>query len=112
MLARALAESTVVSGACWIDDGLAFVAPWGFGLEDIATPVAVWASELDVLVPVAQARYLASRIPGSELHVAPGREHALDDPRFLRGSPARECQDQRLVMGPHGMPRPIRRFPT
>jgi len=83
LLERALAESLVVSGAGWVDDDLAFVAPWGFELEQIATPVAVWAGELDRLVPIEHARYLASRIPGAELHTVPDRGHALDDGPIL-----------------------------
>ncbi len=79
LLERALAESMVVSGAGWVDDSLAFVAQWGFELGEIPTPVAVWAGEIDRLVPVAHARYMAARIPGAELHVVPERGHALDD---------------------------------
>ncbi len=79
LLARALTEALAVSGDGWIDDGLAFVAPWGFELSAIASPVAVWAGEVDVLVPVGHARYLASQITDSDLHVIPDRGHALDD---------------------------------
>jgi pimeloyl-ACP methyl ester carboxylesterase len=83
LLERALTESMVVSGAGWVDDDLAFVAPWGFELEQIATPVAVWAGDLDRLVPIEHARYMAFRIPGAELHVVPDRGHALDDGPIL-----------------------------
>ena len=83
LLERALAESMAVSGSGWVDDGLAFVAPWGFELAQIGTPVAIWAGEIDRLVPVAHARYMAERIPDAELHVVPGRGHALDDGPIL-----------------------------
>ena len=79
MLARALTEALLVSGDGWVDDGLAFVSPWGFELGAITTPVAVWAGEMDVLVPVGHARYMAAHIRASELHVVPDRGHALDD---------------------------------
>jgi pimeloyl-ACP methyl ester carboxylesterase len=79
LLARALTEALAVSGDGWVDDGLAFVAPWGFELNAISTPVAVWAGAIDRLVPVGHARYIASQIPNSELHVIPNRGHALDD---------------------------------
>ena len=78
-LARALTEALAVSGDGWVDDGLAFVAPWGFELDAISTPVSVWAGAIDRLVPVEHARYLASQIPNSELHIVPDRGHALDD---------------------------------
>jgi pimeloyl-ACP methyl ester carboxylesterase len=79
VLARALTEALAVSGDGWVDDGLAFVAPWGFELSAISTPVSIWAGAIDRLVPVGHARYLASQIPDSELHVIPDRGHALDD---------------------------------
>jgi pimeloyl-ACP methyl ester carboxylesterase len=79
LLGRALTESMVVSGAGWVDDGLAFVSPWGFELSSISTPVAVWAGALDRLVPIGHARYLAAQIPGAELHIVADRGHALDD---------------------------------
>ncbi len=79
LLARALTESLVVSGAGWVDDGLAFVSPWGFELSSISTPVAVWAGAIDRLVPIGHARYLAAHIPDAELHIVPDRGHALDD---------------------------------
>ena len=79
ILARALTEALAVSGDGWVDDGLAFVRPWGFELSAIATPVAVWAGAMDVLVPVGHARYLAGQIADSELHVVRDRGHALDD---------------------------------
>ena len=75
---RALQEAMAVSGSGWVDDGLAFVAPWGFDLAGIATPVSIWAGELDRLVPVQHARYMAAQIPGAELHVVPDRGHELD----------------------------------
>jgi len=78
-LARALTEALAVSGDGWVDDGLAFVAPWGFQLDAISTPVSIWAGAIDRLVPVEHARYLAVQIPNSELHVVPDRGHALDD---------------------------------
>jgi pimeloyl-ACP methyl ester carboxylesterase len=75
---RALQEAMAVSGSGWVDDGLAFVAPWGFDLDCIATPVSIWAGELDRLVPVHHARYMAAQIPGADLHVFPDRGHELD----------------------------------
>ena len=80
---RALTEALALSGDGWVDDGLAFVAPWGFALEEIRTPVAIWAGALDRLVPLGHALYMAARIPGAELHVVPDRGHALDEAPIL-----------------------------
>ena len=38
----------------WVDDDLAFVAPWGFSLGEITTPVAIWQGSLDSVVADAK----------------------------------------------------------
>ena len=37
----------------WLDDDLAFVAPWGFDLHEVAVPTAVWQGSLDLMVALA-----------------------------------------------------------
>ena len=59
----------------WVDDDLAFVRAWGFDLSTITVPVAVWQGELDLMVPVAHAPWLAAAIPGARLQVVPGHGH-------------------------------------
>lgn len=75
LLAKNFAEALRQSAAGWIDDALAFCAPWGFNLSDIRVPVLLWHGESDVFSPVAHARWLARRIPHAELWAAPGAAH-------------------------------------
>ncbi|MET0692606.1 MAG: alpha/beta hydrolase [Propionibacteriaceae bacterium] len=58
-----------------LDDDLAFVAPWGFDLADIATPVCIVHGGADRFVPESHARWLAGRCPDAELRVTPDDGH-------------------------------------
>jgi pimeloyl-ACP methyl ester carboxylesterase len=49
----------------WFDDDLAFVADWGFALDDISVPVLVVAGGQDLMVPVAHGTWLARTVPGA-----------------------------------------------
>jgi pimeloyl-ACP methyl ester carboxylesterase len=61
--------------AGWIDDDLAFVAPWGFDPASIDVPTLIWAGEADTLVPVAHAHSLHRTIRGSALVTVPNGGH-------------------------------------
>jgi pimeloyl-ACP methyl ester carboxylesterase len=54
----------------WIDDDLAFAAPWGFDPAAIGVPVTVWQGREDRFVPFAHGEWLAARIPGIEAHLS------------------------------------------
>jgi pimeloyl-ACP methyl ester carboxylesterase len=75
LLAKNFAEALRDSAAGWIDDALAFCAPWGFELYDIKVPVLLWHGENDVFSPVAHARWLARQIPSAELWIRPNTAH-------------------------------------
>jgi pimeloyl-ACP methyl ester carboxylesterase len=49
----------------WHDDDLAFTRDWGFSLDEIAVPVAVWQGRVDAMVPFAHGRWLAEHVPGA-----------------------------------------------
>jgi pimeloyl-ACP methyl ester carboxylesterase len=59
----------------WLDDDLAFVSPWGFDLGEISTTTAIWQGSEDLMVPFAHGRWLASRVPGSAVHLVEGEGH-------------------------------------
>jgi pimeloyl-ACP methyl ester carboxylesterase len=48
---------------------------WGFQLEQVEMPVALWQGDADQLVPMHQAEDLAARAPGATLHPCSGEGH-------------------------------------
>ena len=51
--------------------------PWGFSLQSIRVPVHIWHGELDISMPIAMARCLATAIPTSRTRFFPGCGHFL-----------------------------------
>jgi pimeloyl-ACP methyl ester carboxylesterase len=48
----------------WVDDGLAFIEPWGFDPSDISVPVLIRYGRTDVSVPPAHGEWLGENVPG------------------------------------------------
>jgi pimeloyl-ACP methyl ester carboxylesterase len=72
----ALLRGAVATGIWgWHDDDLAFTRDWGFGLADIAVPVAVWQGREDAMVPYAHGRWLAERVPDAAAHLFDDEGH-------------------------------------
>lgn len=63
----------------WVDDDLAFVSEWGFGVDEITVPVIVRYGLKDVLVPASHGAWLASHVPGATVFVHSEGGH-LSDP--------------------------------
>jgi len=59
----------------WVDDDLAFAAPWGFTLAEIAVPTFVWQGSEDLMVPFAHGQWLAAHVPGATAHLERGEGH-------------------------------------
>ncbi|MGI5326433.1 alpha/beta hydrolase [Actinomadura nitritigenes] len=75
MLLETFAEAFRTSADGWIDDLLAFCAPWGFELGDIVVPTMLWHGANDTFSPAGHSRWLADRIPTSTVVVQPGSAH-------------------------------------
>jgi pimeloyl-ACP methyl ester carboxylesterase len=59
----------------WRDDDLAFTRDWGFPLDRMTTPVAIWQGSEDRMVPHGHGRWLAGHIPGATAHFVDGEGH-------------------------------------
>lgn len=59
----------------WWDDSVAQLAPWGFDLGDIRIPVQVWHGVQDRFVPVQHGRWLATHVPGADVHILDNEGH-------------------------------------
>jgi pimeloyl-ACP methyl ester carboxylesterase len=72
----ATAQDGLATGlAGYVDDDLAFVAPWGFRLADVAAPVLLVHGGLDRMAPSAHSAWLASHFHVAELDLRPADGH-------------------------------------
>ncbi|MGH8980575.1 MAG: alpha/beta fold hydrolase [Acidimicrobiales bacterium] len=59
----------------WVDDDLAFVAPWGFPLHEVRVPTYLWQGSDDLMVPLAHGEWLGEHVPGITAHLLGGEGH-------------------------------------
>jgi len=58
-----------------VADYAAIAGPWGFDVESVDRPVAVFHGDADTMVPLRHGEELASRVPNATLTVWPGAGH-------------------------------------
>ena len=59
------------------DETELLTSDWGFSLDGLEVRVDIWHGTEDRLAPLDMAQALNKQIPGSRLHVVPGRGHLL-----------------------------------
>jgi pimeloyl-ACP methyl ester carboxylesterase len=74
-LASGFHEALRVGIDGWLDDDLAFIRPWGFDLDEVSIPTAVWQGSADLMVPFGHGQWLASRLPHAAVHLEQGEGH-------------------------------------
>ena len=74
-LAEAFRLSLQVSYSGWIDDDIAFTSEWGFNLDEVKIPVAIFQGDEDLMVPGSHGRWLHERLPSSTLRMLKGEGH-------------------------------------
>ena len=62
----------------WLDDDLAFCAPWGFELSEVTVPTFVWQGSHDLMVPFEHGRWLARRLSEQPTRHQDSADHLLD----------------------------------
>lgn len=70
-------EALRQGSAGYVRDVLLLARPWGFAVEDIAVPVQLWHGDVDTVVPLHHALYLAAAIPHASLRVCAGEGHMV-----------------------------------
>jgi pimeloyl-ACP methyl ester carboxylesterase len=59
----------------WLDDDLAFVAPWGFEVASIVVPLLVMQGDQDLMVPFSHGRWLAAALPSATVRLMAEEGH-------------------------------------
>ncbi len=74
-LAANFAEGLRTGVDGWVDDDLAFVAPWGFSVAENAVPAFVWQGSEDLMVPFPHGQWLAAHVPGATSRLQQAEGH-------------------------------------
>jgi len=57
------------------DDSLAEITAWGFDVSTIQVPLQLWHGKHDKFVPFSQGEWLATHIPGADIHLEQEEGH-------------------------------------
>jgi len=69
-------RSALVKGfAGWIDDDFVFTQDWGFSLDQVKVPVAIFQGDEDLMVPGEHGKWLHKHLPNSTIRLLPGEGH-------------------------------------
>jgi pimeloyl-ACP methyl ester carboxylesterase len=74
-MAASFREALRVGADGWFDDDMAFVQPWGFHLDEVRVPTALWQGDVDLMVPFAHGEWLAAHVPAVSAHLLAGEGH-------------------------------------
>jgi len=74
-IATSFQEALRVGIDGWLDDDLSFVMPWGFDLDEVSVPTAIWQGSADLMVPFAHGQWLAHELPSASAHLLEGEGH-------------------------------------
>lgn len=75
LMARLLRRTAQDGIDGWVDDDLAFAKPWGFSVDEVQVPVAVWQGREDRMVPYSHGEWLAAHIPNARAHLFEDEGH-------------------------------------
>ena len=59
----------------WLDDDLAFLADWGFELDELRVPTSLWQGTADLMVPPSHGEWFASHLPQATVTILEGEGH-------------------------------------
>ena len=74
-MAASFQEALRVGVEGWLDDDLAFLDDWGFGLDEISVPTSLWQGTADLMVPPSHGRWFASHLPQASVTILKGEGH-------------------------------------
>jgi pimeloyl-ACP methyl ester carboxylesterase len=82
-LVRAARSGLAPGSDGWWDDDVAFLAPWGFELDSIRTPVLLYHGRQDRFVPFGHGEWLSRHIPGVQAELTDDDGHLTLTVRHL-----------------------------
>lgn len=76
VIVRSIREAFRQGGRGVARDLLLMSLPWGFQLEEVAVPVALWHGADDINLPVVLSQAISASLPNCNARIIPGADHA------------------------------------